>query len=163
MPKPTTGRIDHTGARASKAAASTVPPQPGKRGRRRRRRSGLSPEDTRRINETALTAIFAGMALFLGTIYFAAFGGIFGFLGGQTERMRGVQIGFGVGLALALLVLVLVMRWRQEALEARSSRLYIGIWVGALMALVLIALMYYMPHLVFPQYCQPGPGCGMVA
>lgn len=164
MPKPTTGRIDRAGSRAAGSPTAVATPQvPAGGGRRRRRRSRMSAEDTNRINESALTALCAGLALFLGTMYFAAFGGVFGFLGGHTGQMRGVQIGFGVGLALGLLGFVLVMRWRQDALRARSQSLYRGVWVGALMALALIALMYYLPHVVFPQYCPPGPGCGMVA
>ena len=162
MPKPTTGRIDRSGPRPANAVPEPAP-TPSKAKGRRRRRSALSAQDTARINETSMTAIFAGLALFLGIMYFSAFGGVFGFLGGHTGRMRGVQVGFGIGLALGLLVLALVMRWRQEALQTRSRNLYRGIWVGALLALVLIALMYYAPQVVFPQYCPPGPGCGMVA
>ena len=49
-----------------------------------------------------------------------------------------------------------VMRWRQDALQARSRNLYRGIWIGAVMALALIALMYFVPQLIFPRYCPPG-------
>jgi uncharacterized membrane protein len=110
--------------------------------------------------DTLVTSIVAGICFVAATVVFGFFGG----LGiqvanafGGARPLRLVLV--GVGLAVALALIVYLLRSNRERLLARSRSWYRGAWIGMILSLAILILMYYFPWIVIPQYCPPGAPC----
>lgn len=132
MAKPTTGRVEH------------VP----------------EPDPDQMAADTLMTSVFSGVCLMGATVVLGIFGGALGLAAGHaTDSGIWARVGFAVGLALGMAVIAWALRRYAERIRARSNNLYRGAWIGSVAALVIIALMYFVPQVVFPQYCPPGQIC----
>jgi hypothetical protein len=131
MAKPTTGHVDH------------VP----------------EPDPDQMATDTLMTSVFSGVSLIVATVILGSFGAMLLSLGRSLGDTTGARIGFGLGLVLGMAVIVWGLRRYAERIQARSPNLYRGAWIGSIAALVIIAVMAYLPQVAFPQYCPPGQLC----
>ncbi|HYN56334.1 MAG TPA: hypothetical protein VES03_03940 [Motilibacterales bacterium] len=132
MAKPTTGRIERA-------------PEP-------------DPEQM--ATDTLMTSVFSGISLVAATVVLGLFGGGLGLVAGRAaDDATWAKLGFAVGLAIGMAVIAWALRRHADRIRARSNNLYRGAWIGSVAALVIIALMYFVPHIAFPQYCPPGQIC----
>lgn len=132
MAKPTTGRIEHA-------------PEP-------------DPEQM--ATDTLMTSVFSGICLVVATVVLGMVGGSLGFaVGHATDNATWAKVGFAVGLTVGMAGIVWALRRNAARIQARSSNLYRGAWIGSIAALVIIATMYFLPQVAFPQYCPPGQIC----
>jgi cbb3-type cytochrome oxidase subunit 1 len=132
MAKPTTGHVEH------------VP----------------EPDPDQMATDTLMTSVFSGVCLIGATVIFGLVGGGLGLAAGRaTDSATWAKAGFAVGLALGMALIAWTLRRYAARIRARSANLYRGAWIGSVAALVIIALMYFMPQVAFPQYCPPGQVC----
>jgi hypothetical protein len=131
MAKPTTGRVEHA----------------------------PEPDSDQMAADTLMTSVFSGVCLIAATIALGCFGALGLAAGSSLGDTTGAKIGLGIGLALGMAVIVLLLRRYADRIRARSTNLYRGAWIGSVAALVIIAMMAYVPQVAFPQYCPPGQIC----
>ena len=132
MAKPTTGHVEH------------VP----------------EPDPDQMAADTLMTSVFSGVCLIGATAIFGLVGGGLGLAAGRaTQNVTWAKAGFAVGLALGMALIAWALRRYAGRIRARSANLYRGAWIGSVAALVIIALMYFVPQVAFPQYCPPGQLC----
>jgi formate hydrogenlyase subunit 3/multisubunit Na+/H+ antiporter MnhD subunit len=145
--KPTTGRVQ-----------PKAPPPEVKAPKRRRQRP-RAEDDDQAAADLLMTAVWTGVFLFVGVIWFAGFGGAMAIL---LDAVAGSWdsawiVGLGVGLLVGVIVAVLVVRRLEHVVRGRSRTAYRGIWAGSILSLVLIGIMAL--PVVIPQYCPPGAIC----
>jgi len=131
MAKPTTGRVER------------VP----------------EPDPDQMAADTLMTSVFTGICLIAATVLLGAFGAMGLAAGRSIGDSVGARIGLAIGLALGMALIAWLLRRYAERIRARSMNLYRGAWIGSVAALVIIALMAYLPQVAFPQYCPPGQIC----
>ncbi len=132
MSKPTTGRVEHA----------------------------PEPDPDQMATDTLMTSVFSGISLIVATIILGIVGGSLGLAAGRaTDDPTWAKAGFAVGLALAMAGIAWALRRNADRIRARSTNLYRGAWIGSVAALVIIATMYFLPQVAFPQYCPPGQIC----
>lgn len=137
------------------ASGSGAPSAP-----RVRRDAPKGPDPERMAADALITSIVAGVSFVAATV-------VFGFLGGlglQAANAIGVSrpwklVLLGIGLAGALAVLAYLLRANRERLEAKGRNWYRGAWLGVILSLSVIVIMYYVPWIALPQYCPPGAPC----
>jgi cbb3-type cytochrome oxidase subunit 1 len=132
MAKPTTGRVEHVS----------------------------EPDPDQMAADTLMTSVFSGVCLIGATVILGFTGGALGLAAGHaTDNATWARVGFAVGLALGISLIAWALRRYAGRIRARSNNLYRGAWIGSFAALVIIALMYFVPQVAIPQYCPPGQIC----
>lgn len=118
------------------------------------------PDPDQMATDTLMTSVFSGICLIVATIILGTIAGGLGLaVGRATDDSTWAKVGFAVGLALAMSGIMWMLRRHAERIRARSTNLYRGAWIGSVAALVIIATMYFLPQVAFPQYCPPGQLC----
>lgn len=118
------------------------------------------PDPEQMATDTLMMSVFTGASFVVATVVLAALGGVGARLGfGLLDSATGTRIGMAVGLALGTGMIYLGVRRYETPIRARSVSLYRGIWLGTLLSLTVIVLMYYFPQVVIPGYCQAGGNC----
>lgn len=116
------------------------------------------PDEDQLATATLMTSVFTGISFVVAVIIYSFTGTLALKLvegSGQTTAM----IVFGIGLAAGGGLIVFLLRRYSSQIQARSTNLYWGAWIGSIAAMVIIVVMYYLPWIVFPHYCSPGTVC----
>lgn len=119
-----------------------------------------APDPEQMAADGLIISITAGICFVVATVVLGIFGGVGITLANAIGGGREVQmVCVGVGLAIGLLVIRYLLRANKAAITRRNPLWYRGAWIGTLMSLAIICLMYYMPWIVIPAYCPPGAPC----
>jgi hypothetical protein len=119
-----------------------------------------APDPEQMAADALITSITAGISFVAATVVLGIFGGIGISLATAIGGGREVQmVCVGVGLAVGLLVIRFLLRANKEAIKRKNPLWYRGAWIGTLMSLAIICLMYYFPEIIIPAYCPPGAPC----
>ena len=129
-----------------------------KRGTEHVRPEPEEPDPDQLAIDTLMTSVFAGIGFVVAVIIYSFTGTLALELTNVSGRTTAMIV-FGVGLALGGGLIVFLLRRYSSQIQARSSNLYRGAWIGSIGALVIIVVMYYLPWIVFPRYCPPGTVC----
>ncbi|MCU0284078.1 MAG: hypothetical protein MUD13_09315 [Candidatus Nanopelagicales bacterium] len=145
--KPTTGRVQ-----------PKAPPPEVKVPKRRRQR-GRAEADDQASADLLMTAVWTGVFLFVGVIWFAAIGGAVAMLLDVliSSWSSAWVVGLGVGMVIGAVIAVLVVRRLEHVIRGRSRTAYKGIWVGGILSVAIIGILAL--PVVIPQYCPPGAIC----
>lgn len=119
------------------------------------RRGVPTREFTNRLNDSTITAMWSGGSLIVSIVLLTAVGYTGLYFGRALGDVQGSKVGLLLGLAVGMIVIGLLLTVNSVRIRARSANLYRGIWVGLVLALVLLLIMAFAPQLIG---AAPPPG-----
>lgn len=124
------------------------------------RKAAPAPDPEQMAADALVTSIVAGVSLVIATVLLGIAGGLGIELAKLLSASRSVTMALvAIGLAGGSFIIVKLLRRYAPKLRAKGKPWYRGAWIGFVMALSIMVLMYYFPWIVIPAYCPPGAPC----
>lgn len=119
-----------------------------------------APDPEQMAADALVTSIVAGVSLVIATVLLGIAGGLGIELAKALSASRSVtMVLVALGLAGGSLLIGTQLRSNAPRLLRRGKPWYRGAWIGFILALSIMVLMYYFPWIVIPSYCPPGAPC----